>query len=174
MTELRNDPPTQEDDKELQEHLSPWMMLTSMLLLIAGLGLSSAMLVHYALERGGIEDAPRFGISHLLEKGKALSALPKATDAGNGTLETSTEEPVAAPGVKRFFSGGSGSVRWPRLKITGFGKSADGEGGFAIINGNHVLVGQTGSKVKLVEIQTHGVVLEYKGEQKILAVNPTQ
>jgi hypothetical protein len=74
--------------------------------------------------------------------------------------------------VKRFFPRDNAEVRWPKLKLTGFGRSADGEGGFGIINEKHVLKGQEISGVKLVEIRAHGVVLEYKGERKTLAVDP--
>jgi len=87
------------------------------------------------------------------------------------TAESDTEQKdESLPG---FFSfpRNDGSVRWPKLKLTGCGASADGSGGFAIINGRHVMIGETISKVTLVEVlpPQHAVV-EYKGEQKKLTV----
>ena len=178
MTELSNDPPIQEPDKEAPEQTSSWIMLTSMLLLIAGLVLTSAMLVHYALDRNIGEDGSRFDVSQLLEKGKTLSDQAKAKMGEGNKPKTVIEEPKPGQStevsVKRFFPSVNAEVRWPKLKLTGFGRSADGEGGFGIINEKHVLKGQEISGVKLVEIRAHGVVLEYKGERKTLAVDPTR
>lgn len=178
MTELSNAPPIPETDKEAPQHTSPWIMLTSMLLLIAGLVLTSAMLVHYALERRSGADGSRFDLSQLLEKGKTLSAQAKARVAESSKPKAAVEEPetgkTTGMGMKRFFPGGNGAVRWPKLKLTGFGKPTDGEGGFAIINEKHVLKEQEIAGVKLVEIRAHGVVVEYKGERKTLAVDPTR
>ncbi len=137
------------------------------------------MLVHYAMD--GKEGATWNSFFDLakqfaMEEGKEFSATAQSANKQSGA-ET---EPSASTGsnpsdssFKKFFSGGGGgdgSVRWPKLKVTGFGTSADAEGGFAIINGKHVLVNTFIGEVKLVEIRTHGAVVEYKGEQKILPV----
>ena len=179
MTELSNDPPIPETDQEAPEQNSPWIMLTSMLLLIAGLILTSAMLIHYAPEHSsGEQDGPRSEWSQLLEKGKTLADQAQAKKIENKTSTASVEKTkpgkTEATGIKRFFTRDNSDIRWPKLKLTGFGKSADGEGGFGIINEKHILKGQEISGAKLVEIRAHGVVLEYKGERKVLAGDPTR
>jgi hypothetical protein len=47
----------------------------------------------------------------------------------------------------------------------------DADGGFAIINEKQILVGNQIGDVTLVEIRTHGVVVELDGEQKTLTVD---
>ncbi len=156
-------------------------MLITMLLLISVLILTSAMLMHYALEgKGGAEGTDKFSFAKLLEKGKSISTQL----ATNQQQEVRQDEPVTAAatptptetkstrfGFNRFFGGGGPkSVRWPKLKLTGFGQSADGEGGFAILGGKHVMEGSEIGGVRVVEIRTHGVVVEYKGEQKTLSL----
>ena len=61
-------------------------------------------------------------------------------------------------------------MKWPKLKLEGFGKSADGEGGFAIINGKQILVGGSIGDVKVLQIKTHGVLVELENEQRVLSV----
>lgn len=145
-------------------------MLISMLLLIAVLILSSVMLMHYAL--GGKEGEggkPSFSFANLIEKGKALSVQPEPTaeqqEPESQPMATDTKS--SEQGVKRFFSG---NIRWPRLKLSGFGKGSGNQSDFAIINGEQVLVNTPINGVMLVKILDQGVVMEYKGEQKTLTV----
>ena len=171
MTELSNTPPSPENDPATSKASSPWVMLISMLLLIAVLILSSVMLVHYAMGgKEGETGKSTFSFANLIEKGKALSTQsePGAEQQPENQSETTDFKP-AEPGMKRFFSG-EGSVRWPRLKLTGFGKGSGGQSGFAIINGEQVLVNTPINGAMLVEILDQGVVMEYKGEQKTLTV----
>jgi len=75
--------------------------------------------------------------------------------------------------VKKFFDRQKeqreNTVRWPKLKVTGFGTSTDIDGSFAIINGQRVLLNHYINGVQLVEIRAHDIVVEYKGERRILA-----
>jgi hypothetical protein len=151
-------------------------MLITMLLLISGLILSSATLVHFAMD-GKEGEAWEAIVNSAAGGGKEFSEKMQAA----GEPGEPVEEPSAATAssssdssIMRFFSGGGGggksSVRWPKLKVAGFGKSTDTEAGFAIINGKHVLVNNFIGEVQLVEIRAHGAVVEYKGEQKVLSV----
>ena len=170
MTELSNTPPAPENDPAVSKASSPWIMLISMLLLIAVLILSSVMLVHYAL--GGTEGEagkPSFSFAGLIEKGKALSVQPepKAEQQEPESPPVAIDTKPSEQGMKRFFSG---DVRWPRLKLSGFGKGSGGKSDFAIINGEKVLVNTPINGVMLVEVLEQGVMVEYKGERKTLTV----
>ncbi len=59
------------------------------------------------------------------------------------------------------------------MELTGFGIPADGEIGFAIINGKYVVEGGEANGTTVVEIFEHGVRVEYKGETKTLAIDLT-
>ena len=178
MTETSTPPPIPENDNMTPAPSSPWVMLISMLLLISGLMLSSAMLVHYAMDgKEGATWDSFFDLAKqlVMEDAEEFSAGTQAANKQSGAENESSVSPGSNPSdlsFKKFFSGGGedGTVRWPKLKVTGFGTSADAEGGFAIINGKHVLVNTFVGEVKLVEIRTHGAVVEFKGEQKILPV----
>lgn len=144
-----------------------------MILLIGMFILSSALLLKYALEKGGETEEGQVNFAALLTQGKALA--DELREKGNIGDEQADEQlsDESEPGARKLF-GGSSSVRWPKLKLTGFGRAADGEGGFAIINGDQVLLNNYIDDVKLVEIRAHGAVVEYKGEQKLLTVDHTQ
>ena len=162
-----------ENDNDVPESSSPWVMLISMLLLIGLLTLSSALLMQYVVDKGGDADGNGIDFAGFLAKGKALS---EGIQAEKEPGETPTEvqgSKASDPTVRNFFSGSS-TVRWPKLKLTGFGSSTDEEGGFAIINGTPVLLNTYIGDMKLVEIQAHGAVVEYKGEHKLLTVDHTR
>ena len=176
MTEISTPPPIPENDDTTPAPASPWVMLITMLLLISGLILSSAMLLHYAMDgKEGEAGNPASGFARLLEERKKLSV--KVPTAGKqGASENQPSEPTAAnPSdssiMKSFFGGGDdGTVRWPKLEVTGFGQSADAVSSFAIINGKHVLVDTYIGEVRLVEILPQGAVVEYQGEQKVVTI----
>ena len=178
MTELSNEPAITESEHEQPEKTSPATMLISMILLIAGLLLASAMLIQRAQEKSGSSRTALSGFSEFIQKGKSLSSQAIAKVAEQNETTASAEEANASTtsnsGFKQFFQKTNSSVRWPKLKLTGFGTSSDGESGFAIINEKHIIVGQQISKVTLVEIGLQSVVVEYKGAQKILTVDPNR
>ena len=175
MTELSHEPAVPESELEHPEKTSPWIMLTSMSLLIAGLLLASATLIHRAQEKTGNSNTAFLDLSEFIKKGQSLSSQAKSKVAEKSEVQTTDTEPKASQarpsGITRFFSGMNNGIRWPKLKLTGFGKSADGESGFAIINEKYVIEGQKISKVTLIEIGPHSVVVEYKDERKILTVD---
>jgi hypothetical protein len=166
-------PPVSGNKDGIQERSSPWMMIFTLLLLISGFILSSVLLLNY-------DDSLQ-----ARHEGAGASIFELAAQFGQGgnrTMQTESEpipeksvedEPEALDSaVRRFFSGGNdGSVRWPKLKLTGFGKSSDAEGAFAIINGRQVLVNTCIDDVKLIEVRTHGAVVEYRGERKMLTLD---
>jgi hypothetical protein len=178
VTELSNEPAITEKEHEHPEKTSPATMLISMILLIAGLLLASAMLIQQAQERSGSSRTTRSGFSAFIQKGKSLSSQAKANAADKNEVRASAEEAnisTTSPSrFKQFFQKTNHSVRWPKLKLTGFGTSSDGESGFAIINEKHIIVGQQISKATLIEIGVQSVVVEYKGEQKTLTVDPSR
>lgn len=171
MSDLTNSDPILDDEMEDgQEVHSPWTMVLTMLLLIAAFLFTSALLVQQTLAAKNADGEPIFQLSQIIEKGKELAARPPKPEPAVAQDEP---EEKSSPFVdlKQIVNiQPSETVRWPRLKLTGFGKSTDGSEGFAIINGDLVHPGEYAGKVKLVEIRTHDVVVEYKGEQKMLAV----
>ena len=166
-------PPISENDATTPERSSPWVMLITMLLLISGLILSSAMLLHYAIDmntKDGGSRASLFDFAGMFRQSREWSTKATSEDIPDASVDEEQEAQDSA--VKRYFSGNSdGTVRWPKLKLTGFGKSSDAEGAFAIINGKHVLVNTSLGEVKLIEVRTHGAVVEYRGERKILTLD---
>ena len=175
MTDLSNTPPDPENDNDNPESsTSPRVMLVTMILLIAALALSSVMLLNYAMdgqEEGGQTMTSAF--AKLMEKGKALVPEPQPMENPKPLEAESLEttKTAADSSMMRFFSNEkSTSVRWPKLKLTGFGKGYNGQSDFAIINNEQVLVGTPVDEVMLVEVLTQGVVVEYKGERKTLNV----
>jgi hypothetical protein len=165
-------PPISENNGSAAERSSPWIMVSTMLLLICGLILTSATLLHYAA--GMQPNSESSGVSllnfkGLIEHGLQWSEQVKFNKSQSVPDQADQEEQHST--VKRFFSGSSDeTIRWPKLKLTGFGKSSDAEGAFAIINGQHVLVNTYIDEVKLVEVRTHGAWVEYRGERKFLTL----
>lgn len=151
MNNLSNEPSS---PKELSHddtgQASPGTALMTMFLLIAGLLLASTMMIHHSTSERCTEGDATFNLLATLKKAKTYTAQLKKT-----TKETQAN-----------------MARWPKLTLTGFGISAEGEGGFAILNGEKVHLGQClDGKTKLVQIRPHDVVVEYRGETKFLTVN---
>lgn len=159
MSNLENLSPAADDE---QKSASPGVMLTTILLLIGGLLLSSTLLLYNALERKTGE-APK--LKTLIEQPKSQVAGPQETEA-----PVEIEAEATKVDIKKILSVGSAEkeVKWPRLKLTGFGSSA--EGGFAIINGGQVFLHENIGAVKLVEVRAHSVIVECMGERKTLTV----
>lgn len=187
MIKLNTEPTSQDTDTDAPS-TSAGVMFTTILLLIGGLLLTSAMFIHYGF--GGTDENGESisGLTRAWERAKSTPASPPVNSESNETV-AAAPHPANAPAtttqpdavvkssgfsLKDIFSKNSnGSVRWPRLKLAGFGRPSDGEIGFAIINGKHVVEGSTISGVTLVEILEHGAVVEYKGETKTLIVEMT-
>lgn len=168
MSDLSDTPEIPNKIYESNEAPSPWTMLVTMLLLIAGLLLASALMMNHLSKATAESGEMKFGFSELLEKAKALTAqvTPPQTEE---TVSTQSSPSSPLDSLKQIVS--SDKVRWPRLKLTGFGTSADGLESFAIINGDQVHPGQMIGKVNVVEVRTHAVVVEYMGEQKLLTTD---
>lgn len=130
-------------------------MLTTMLLLTAGFILSSIMLGHYMM-------TPRTENKNIHA---AITLLTKTFSTEKAEKETETSN------LNALFSERDLMTHWPRLKLAGFGKSEDESSNFAIINGKKVHPGQSiAGKVTLVEIRDHDVMVEFKGETRILTI----
>ena len=108
-----------------------------------------------------------------MNTGKTLLSEAKNKAAQQKESDLLAENTNGDEGVGRFFQRQAGTVRWPKLKLTGFGSSTDGASGFAIINGQHVIAGQQISKVTVIDIGDQSVMVEFKGEQRTLSVDPT-
>ncbi len=174
MSELINNEPLPEEDIDIDSGpRSSWIMLITMLLLIAGFLLSTTLLMNQTLKARSADGEPIFNLSALAESSAA--ALKPAPRQKNVDTESESEEHgghTPIDGFKNLVMGepSDGGVRWPRLKLTGFGKSADGTESFAYLNGDLVHPGEFAGKVKLIEVREHDVVVEYKGELRNLRV----
>lgn len=151
---------------------SPWTMLFTMLLLIAGFFMSSILLLNHAYKKRAESPEHSLNPSPAQEKGESFisSFLHIFSGAKGDQDKVQTDNTIQFDKVRNFVVMQGDKIRWPRLKLTGFGTSTDGEEPFAIINGNVVHPGEYEGKVKLVEVRAHDVVVEYLGERKALTV----
>ena len=170
MSELSKDNPLSNDDlDDAQEVLGAGPMVFTMILMIAGFLFAGTLLVQQTLQSKSADGMPIFDPARIADAGQSM-ANPPPIDP-----EAVEEQPAASTspldGLRQMVNlPTSDGVRWPRLKVTGFGTSTDESEGFAIINGDLVHPGEYAGKVKLVEIRTHDVVVEYQGERKTLTV----
>lgn len=193
MSDPKNNIPIDDEsfDEEGSEEqaTSQSTMLFTMLLLTAALLLTGRMMMHYARANlseaemqamgiGSTNSFDGFGLSTLAERIKeektsfATKHNDNSASAANVAAKTNLHGTSDENSIKQFFNMGGENVRWPRLKLTGFGSSKDGHGGFAIINGEQFHPGQLiDGKVKLVEVRAQDVVVEYMGETKTLIVD---
>ena len=175
LSDLSNETPIPEESAPIEETTtSPWTMLITMLLLISGFLLAGTMLFHYSAPKIGADGETKkvpFDLATLKAKGKSFVEKVKLPE------KSVVEEPAIAAGseesaVSKLFGSRSDNVRWPKLKLTGFGSATTGDGDFAIINGKQVHLGQLiDDKVRLQLIRSHDVVVEYMGETKTLTVD---
>lgn len=185
MTEPTDEPTLREKDPDAKTPTSTGVMFTTILLLIGGLLLSSIMLLHYGQKNTDENGKPISGLTRFVGMTKISSekkpldpkTQPPSPQSLSAVPSTNTQDTVVKSSgfnLKNLFSrNSSSSVRWPRLKLVGFGLPSDGELGFAIINGKHVIEGSTINGVTLKDILAHGVLVEYKGETKTLIVEMT-
>jgi len=178
MSGKDNEPTLHGTEQDGERNSAPGTMLVSVLLLIAGLLLTSALLLDSGLARKGQTGKNRTGFSQTLEKAKGLLASAKAKSA--------TRAPSPGPQAKTSKTGKKGilgfsfrekkksDVHWPHLKLSGFGKAAAGETGFAIINGKRIDEGSGINGATVVKVLDQGVELEYQGATKILAMEATR
>lgn len=164
-----NDPQLAQTDGATGKGTSTSSMLVTMLLLIAGFILCGTLMLHYAVKQraaeGGAVAASSFS-------GAVFSAMRDA-QRGTGGASPGDHEPAADASslVGKLLPPQNGKVRWPRMELAGFGRGADGTGGFAIINGKQILVGEHFGKVALVDVNSQGAVVEYMGERQTLVVD---
>ena len=176
MSDLSNTPEIQEEIYDGQEASSPWSMLFTMLLLIAGLLLASVLMMNHVNKMKTEPGEKGLGFSELIAKAKAMAVRvppPKTVEPVAAPAPQNSPQTSPLENLKKMVSsaGSSDKVRWPRLKLTGFGTSTDGLESFAIINGEQVHPGQIVDKVTVLEVRMHDVVVEYKGEQKTLTMD---
>lgn len=172
MSDLSNTPELQEEMYDGQEVPAPWSMLFTMLLLIAGLLLASMLMINHISKMKTESGEQALGFSDLIAKAKAVKIqIPSQQTVEPAQAHSSQNSPLVDLKKKISSTGSSDKVRWPKLKLTGFGTSTDGLESFAIINGEHLHPGQLVGKVTVLKVRTHDVVVEYKGEQKTLTVD---
>ena len=180
MTKPNKESVIRENDTE-DTSSPPGVMFTTILLLIIGLLLTSSMLIHYGMGTTDEKGKSTSGLAHLLERVKrnptGNSMEPKTN--GSETLPADSSTPTQDTADKpsgfslRNLFAKDGNVRWPRLKLSGFGQPSKGKVGFAIINGKHILEGNTIKDVTVVKVLDQGVQVEYKGETKTLTIEMT-
>lgn len=179
MSNLSND--TSLPEEETGSNASHKAMLITMILLIAGLTLTGTLMLHYAkaqnstLAAAATNDSD--GSGDLTRQTASLFMKKLAP------TEKKETQPSAVPNIEpedknsmlnQLFQNRDGDIKWPKLKLTGFGTTSDGGGGFAIINDQQYHVGQLiNGKVRLSEVRKHDVLVELYGETKILTVNVT-
>jgi len=191
VSDLNNDTPISDNPVENEEQTSSRVMLTTMLLLIAGFILTGTMMLHYAkpqfpatdiaaAESGQPTPPLTFNFASWLDKlkpearseNRMETAAAGSTTTNAASVEAKQKNDVS--GIAKLFGGGD-EVRWPKLKLTGFGSSSDGSGGFAIINGDQVHPGELiNGKVELIKVRTQDVIVQYMGETKTLTVDLQQ
>lgn len=174
MSDLSNTPEIQEDPFDEQEASSPWTMLFTLLLLIAGLLLASVLMVNHVNKTKAENGETGINFSDLVAKVKGVTAkVPPPQAEEQAAASPAEQSPTALQNLKKIVSSAASSdkVRWPRLKLTGFGTSTDGLESFAIINGEQVHPGQIIDKVEVVDVRAHDVIVEYMGERKTLTVD---
>ena len=176
MSDLSTPPEIQDETNDGREAPSPWTMLITMLLMIAGLLLASIMMMNHVNKTKGESGGKGLGFSGLAEKAKSLTVRvpPQKTVESVATPSPQpTPQSSSIEKLKKMVSSAASSdkVRWPRLKLTGFGTSTDKLESFAIINGEQVHPGQIVDKVHVVEVRAHDVVVEYMGERKTLTMD---
>jgi hypothetical protein len=175
LSELSNDPPIQEESVKLEDTTSPWTMLITMVLLIAGFIMASVMMLHYIPKDAAVDSKVKkesINLSSLMEQGKKYATQlknPEETEPAEQPQKATESEEAK---LSKLFSSRGDKVKWPKLKLTGFGTSSEGDGGFAIINGKQIHPGQLiDGKAKLDQIRSNDVVVEYMGETKTLTVD---
>lgn len=147
-----------------QNEPTPGTMPITILLLVGGLLLTSAMMVNYTLGTKNIYGKTTVNVSALTENLKEKIIV---MNASSSLKKEKTEELLP--------------VQWPELTLTGFGTGIGGKDGFAFINGQSVVPGQklnTATEeeaipVKIIKVVTQGVLVECGGEQKLLTVKAT-
>lgn len=151
-----------------QEGRGSGTMVFTMILMIVGFLFAGMLLAQQTLQAKSPEGTPIFDPARLVEAGQSTATRSADPAVPEGEQETRTSP---LDGIRQIVNlPPSDSVRWPRLKVTGFGKSTGDSESFAIINGDLVHPGEYAGKVKLLEIRTHDVVVEYQGEQKTLTL----
>jgi hypothetical protein len=172
---MSNDIPASENPLTGQPRRSPGIMFITLLLLISGLLLSGFMMIYYS--KAYKEQAPKTATNPNRDRQTSaqLGSIPEQTESAPLNSENPEIQPEAKNGImNQLFGAKSDSVRWPKMKLTGFGIPVDGSGGFAIINNQQYHVGQLiGGKAKLIEVRKHDVVIEMAGETNILTVGLT-
>jgi hypothetical protein len=144
----------------------------TLLLLIAGLLLASALMMNHLYKIQAETGEKGFVFSELGAKARAMTIrVPRQQTVV--PVEAPAPQPSPLDNLKKMVSsaGSSDTVKWPRLKLTGFGTATDGLESFAIINGEQTHPGQIIDKVTVVEVRAHDVVVEYKGERKTLTLD---
>lgn len=65
------------------------------------------------------------------------------------------------------------SVAWPKITVNGILAGGRQGGGAAILNNRMVSANETVEGAKVVEVQARGVLMEYKGETRLLLIGQT-
>lgn len=158
-----NIPPSPADDPVAEEtaNESPWIMLVTMLLMIAGLLFSSMLLFAQTSEARTADGQPWFQFADLMEKGSSIFSMAGSEERSTNT--SSIGQTVANMIPQKIRD----RITWPRLEISGTGKGVD-DVNYAVINGSMVPQGETipGEEAKLVEIHSGYVVVELNGQRK--------
>ncbi len=166
MSDLSAIPTLPDNENAEPGHRSPWGVLAAMIVLIVALLSTSATMLYFVWKKGEETAGSSLHLSSLMEHGKGYASTLHVAKTPPATAQVEHEnltEPAPPPK-----SGRKGNIKWPRLKLTGFGSSSDGTDGFAIINGNQVFLNQSMGKVRLIAVHAHDVVVECQGEQKTL------
>ena len=143
------------------EFPAPWVSLGSIFLLSTGLLLAGVLMASEAMP---------LAKNGTFQKENWVPLVPanpfeKVEEVANetGPLRVFTES------LRKTTTAIADPVRWPQLKLAGFGSGAGG-GGYAIINGSMVRCGEWVNKVQVIEVQEGCVIVELQGERKTLTM----
>jgi hypothetical protein len=145
------------------------LMISMILLLIALLLLLLTGLAFYLIRTGRIPDLlPKMSIAPLKESSVTTPEAP-APAAARKTLDEPSPEaaPAPEPAVPKPLPGIP--AEWPDVKLTGVAISDNQS--IAILNGRMLSAGRMLGDVRVSEVREASVVLEYKGERRILYID---
>jgi hypothetical protein len=176
---MNNDMPASENPLNTgHQRPAPAVMFITLLLLISGLLLTGFMMIFYSKthesqsSKSVANASPSENINPGTSAKISMDYIAEQTTPTSINSESSDIQSEEKNGmISQLFGTKNESVRWPKMKLTGFGTSADGSGGFAIINNHKYHAGQLiGGKVTLIEVRKHDVLIEMSGETNTLTV----
>jgi len=105
--------------------------------------------------------------------GHAMKGLHPGAEGGisawfRSTAQTPAGQVPSPTGGPNATGPRNGAVRWPAVRVSAIMAPGTGQPGAVTIDGSLYGAGDEVRGIRVVEIETHGVLLEYRGEQRRL------